>query len=95
VTSSTAITKTELFSKCVLVRASDGEPAKLIATSFDGDSVVQVRAEDGSAEIGFPIEDAFDFDAALFGELCEAHRLGREKRVIKLWERATPLPSAI
>jgi hypothetical protein len=93
-TDSVPITKSELFSKCVMVRASGGEPAKLTATSFDDGPVVGVLGEDGRPEIGFPIEDVFEFDGQLFDELSRAHRKRNSARVSELWERATPFHGA-
>jgi len=94
VKSSGPITKPELFHKCVMVRASGGEPAKLTATSFDDGPVVGVLGEDGRSEIGFPIEDVFEFERQLFDELSHAHRQKNGARVSELWERATPFHGA-
>lgn len=88
---SNKITESELFPKCVLARASCGEPARLTAVGRGETGAIEVYGTDADKTIGFPAEDIFAFDQSLFSRLGKAFTDGDADRLVSLWGKATPL----
>ena len=88
--STNKIPTTEFFSDPVIGRGSGGKPAKLIVLGRLACGVVEVQAEGGTKTIGFPEEDAYTFDSALFERLRIAYVAQDDNTLEKLWESAVP-----
>jgi len=82
----------------VLARAFEGKPLRRIVWEEKGEIVMifhpdyyerALRGED-ARPIGFPAEDVFEFDEALFKSLLAAVQRGGHDSLEGLWKQARP-----
>ena len=86
--STSQITKMESNCNDVIVRAFGGEPVRLKAVEV-GESVVQAYGSDPQKTMGFPAEDVFTFDPAIFRQLHKAYLARNDAGLRSAWKKAS------
>jgi len=70
--------------RMAIARGFAGRPTK-VRILGERDGVTVVTGSDENRAVGYPSNDVFDFDDALYGELREAYANGDRPRLERAW----------
>lgn len=74
----------------VIIRGLRDKPAALFAVEIRG-GVVDAYGANPNNPVPFHAERVFEFNAVIYGKLCEAFNARRTGDLASLWNKTTPL----